>query len=66
MKNETRRELENLEHEVIGFMGSAMERILDNGDRPDKRITAIVGLHDAMGYTLRKIERVTRSIPESM
>lgn len=66
MKNATRTELENLEHEVVGFIGSAMERILDNGDRPDKRINAIIGLHEAMCFTLRKIEKVTLSIPESM
>lgn len=65
MKNATRLELENLEHDVLGAMQMAMERILDNGDRPDKRIQAIIGLNDLMKFTLNKLDRVTLSIPES-
>lgn len=65
MKNATRTELENLEHDVMALMGAAMERILDNGDRPDKRMTAIIGLNDAMKFTLNKLERITESIPEA-
>lgn len=63
MKNATRTELENLEHDVFELMGSAMYRILDNGDRPDKRITAIIGLNDSMKFVLNKLERITQSVP---
>ena len=65
MKNATRTELENLEHDVMSLMGLAMERILDNGDKPEKRMSAIVGLNDDMKFTLNKLERLTASIPEA-
>ena len=65
MKNATRTELENLENDVFELIGSAMHRILDNGDRPDKRITAIIGLNDSMKFVVNKLERITQSIPEA-
>lgn len=65
MKNATRTELENLEHDVLSAMQSAMVRILDNGDRPDKRINAIICLNDAMKLMLNKLDRITQSIPEA-
>jgi hypothetical protein len=65
MKNATRTELENLEHDIMSMMTASMERILDNGDRPDKRISGIVGLYEAMKTTMAKVERVTLTIPEA-
>ena len=66
MKNATRSQLETLEGEVMGTMDRAMYMILDNGDRPDKRVTAIIGLHELMKSTLQKLDKITLSIPESM
>jgi hypothetical protein len=65
MKNATRTELENLEHDILSMMSASMERILDNGDRPDKRISAIIGLNDAIKSTMAKLDRVTLTIPEA-
>lgn len=65
MKNVTRTELENLEHDVMGIMSKAMYAILDNGDRPDKRINAIIGLNEMMKSTLQRLDKVTLSIPET-
>ena len=66
MKNATRTQLENLEHDVMNMMSTAMYSILDNGDRPDKRINAIIGLNDMMKSTLQKLDKITLSIPESL
>ncbi len=65
MKNVTKNQLENLEHDVMSIMDKTMYAILDNGDRPDKRIQAIVGLNDLMKATLHKLDRVTKSIPDA-
>jgi len=65
MKNVTRSQLENLEVEVMGMMDRAMYAVLDNGDRPDKRVTAIIGLHELMKSTLQRLDKITLSIPES-
>jgi hypothetical protein len=66
MKNATRTQLENLEHDVMNMMSTTMYSILDNGDRPDKRINAIIGLNDMMKSTLQKLDKITLSIPESL
>jgi len=66
MKNATRSMLENLEHDVMGIMDKTMYAILDNGDRPDKRITAIIGLHEAMKATLNRLDKISLSIPETL
>ena len=66
MKNTTRSQLEDLEGEVMGMIDRAMYAVLDNGDRPDKRVTAIIGLHGLMKSTLQKLDKITLSIPESM
>lgn len=65
MKNKTRTELENLEHDVMNMMSTTMYAILDNGDRPDKRITAIIGLNEMMKATLNRLDKITLSIPET-
>ena len=62
MKNATKKMLENLEHDVLDLMGNTMYAILDNGDRPDKRVDAIIGLHEEMKATLKRLDRVTSSI----
>jgi hypothetical protein len=64
MKNATRTELENLEHDVLSLIDLAMQRILDNGDTPHKRISAIVGLNESIKSTMSKFERITNMIPE--
>jgi hypothetical protein len=66
MKNATRTQLENLEHDVMNMMSTTMYSILDNGDRPDKRINAIIGLHEAMKATLNRLDKISLSIPESL
>ena len=65
MKNKTRTELENLEHDVMNMMSTTMYAILDNGDRPDKRITAIIGLNEMMKASLNSLDKITLSIPET-
>ena len=62
MKNATKKMLENLEHDVLDLMGNTMYAILDNGDRPDRRVDAIIGLHEEMKATLKRLDRVTSSI----
>jgi hypothetical protein len=62
MKNATKKMLENLEHDVLDLMGNTMYAILDNGDRPDRRVDAIIGLHEEMKATLKRLDRITSSI----
>lgn len=64
MKNYTRSTLENLEYTILNTMTEAMYSILDNGDRPDIRIDAIVGLHMAKKAILEKLDKTTLSIPD--
>ena len=63
--NPTKDMLENLEHHVIDLISGTMYSILDNGDRPDKRIDAIVGLHLVKRSILEKLDKVTASIPDA-
>ena len=62
MQSKTKDMLENLEHDVLGLIGKTMFAILDNGDRPDRRVDAIIGLHEAMKATLKRLDTVTSSI----
>jgi hypothetical protein len=62
MQSKTKDMLENLEHDVLGLIGETMYAILDNGDRPDRRVDAIIGLHEAMKATLKRLDNVTSSI----
>ena len=62
MRNATKAQLENLEHDVLGLIGETMYAILDNGDRPDRRVDAIIGLHEAMKATMKRLDTVTSSI----
>jgi hypothetical protein len=62
MQSKTKRMLENLEADVLSLMGETMYAILDNGDRPDRRVDAIIGLHEEMKATLKRLDRVTSSI----
>ena len=62
--NPTKDMLENLEHHVIDLISGTMYAILDNGDRPDKRIEAIVGLHLAKRSILEKLDKVTSSVSD--
>ena len=63
-KNPTKNALETLEHDVIDLINETMLTILDNGDRPDKRIEAIVGLHLAKRSILEKLDKVTSSVSD--
>ena len=65
MKNQTLNTLSMLENDIVERIGETMYAILDNGDRPDKRIQAIIGLNDLMKATLHKLDRVTQSIPDA-
>jgi len=65
VKNPTKHTLQNLEHEVLSVLGEAMNTILDNGDRPDKRITAIIGLQQAINTVLKQLDKISESIPDS-
>ena len=56
--------LENLEHSVISLIDDNMYTILDNGDRPDKRINAIVGLQLAKRTILKSLDKVTLSVSD--
>ncbi len=64
--NKTLYILENLEHEMCYMIQKTMFEIIDNGDRPDKRIDAIIGLHYARRTMCKKLAQVTQSIPESI
>lgn len=64
MKNETIENLRALEYEVIGNIGKTMHYILDNGDTPNNRINAIVGLNDAMKSVIRTFDKVSANIIE--
>lgn len=63
--NKTLYALCTLEHEISDIMQNAMYSILDNGDGPDKRIDAIIGLHYAAIAMNNKLSKLTQSIPES-
>jgi hypothetical protein len=65
IKNPTKDTLETLQHDVMTVIGEAMNKILDNGDRPDKRVTAIIGLNQTMQSTLKQLDRIIDSIPTS-
>ena len=65
VKNPTKYALETLEHDIVNLVNETMLTILDNGDRPDKRISAIVGLHVAQQSILRSIYDVSSSIPDA-
>ena len=61
-QNKTRLMLEHLEADVLTLIGEMMYSVLDNGDRPDRRIDAIVGLHNAKRSILDKLDKVSESI----
>lgn len=63
--NKTLHSLENLEHEIYYMIRTTMYHILDNGDKPDKRIEAIIGLHYVIIATNNKLSKLTQTIPES-
>ena len=63
--NKTLYDLCTLEHEISDIMQNAMYKIVDNGDRADKRIEAIIGLHYVIIATNNKLSKLTQTIPES-
>lgn len=63
--NKTLYALCTLEHEISDIMQNAMYKIVDNGDRADKRIEAIIGLHYVIIATNNKLSKLTQTIPES-
>ena len=63
IKNPTKDAVETLQHDVMTVIGEAMNKILDNGDRPDKRVTAIIGLNNAMQSVLKQLDKIVDSIP---
>jgi len=63
IKNPTKDTVETLQHDVMTVIGEAMNKILDNGDRPDKRVTAIIGLNNAMQSVLKQLDKISDSIP---
>jgi hypothetical protein len=65
MKSETIDNLRALEYEVIRNMSKTMHYILDNGDTPNKRIDAIIGLNDAMKSIMRTLDRVSTRITDA-
>jgi hypothetical protein len=65
MKNKTLDTLSMLEHDVVQRIGETMYTILDNGDRPDKRIDAIIGLNDAMKSIMRTLDKVSARITDA-
>jgi hypothetical protein len=65
MKNQTLNTLNTLEHDVVGLIGETMHAILDNGDTPDKRIDAIIGLNNAMNSIMRTLDRVSTRITDA-
>jgi hypothetical protein len=65
MKNQTLNTLSMLEHDVVQRIGETMYAILDNGDRPDKRIDAIIGLNFAMKSIMRTLDKVSEKITDA-
>ena len=65
MKNQTLNTLSMLEHDVVQRIGETMYAILDNGDRPDKRIDAIIGLNFAMKSIMRTLTNVSIKITDA-
>jgi hypothetical protein len=65
MKNQTLNTLSMLEHDVVQRIGETMYAILDNGDRPDKRIDAIIGLNFAMKSIMRTLDTVSAKITDA-
>jgi hypothetical protein len=65
MKNQTLNTLSMLEHDVVERIGETMYAILDNGDRPDKRIDAIIGLNNAMKSIMRTLDNVATKITDA-
>jgi len=65
MKNQTLNTLSMLEHDVVQRIGETMYAVLDNGDRPDKRIDAIIGLHFAMNSIMRTLDKVSAKITDA-
>ena len=65
MRNQTLNTLSMLEHDVVQRIGETMYAILDNGDRPDKRIDAIIGLHFAMKSIMRTLDKVSTKITDA-
>ena len=64
MKNKTLDTLGMLEADVVKLIGETMYTILDNGDRPDRRIDAIIGLNASMNYIMRRLDKVSTTISE--
>jgi hypothetical protein len=60
--NPTQYALENLEHGMADAFDAAMYDIIDNGDRPDKRINAIIALHRAKFSVINAIHKITFSV----
>ena len=54
-----------LEHEIVKSISETMYAILDNGDRPDKRIDAIIGLNSAMNSIMRTLDKVSTKINDA-
>ena len=65
MRNQTLNTLSMLEHDVVQRIGETMYAILDNGDRPDKRIDAIIGLNFAMKSIMRTLDKVSTKITDA-
>lgn len=65
MKNQTLNTLSMLEHDVVQRIGETMYAILDNGDRPDKRIDAIISLNYAMKSIMRTLDKVSTNITDA-
>lgn len=64
MRNKTLDTLGMLEADVVKLIGETMYTILDNGDRPDRRIDAIIGLNASMNYIMRRLDKVSTTISE--
>ena len=65
VKNPTKYALETLEHTLMDTITETMYSVLDNGDRPDKRIDAIIGLHQARTNVVRMIHKIAYPIVDA-
>ena len=65
MKNQTLDDLRTLENKVIRAINETMYSVLDNGDRPDKRIEAIIGLNDTLKSVERTFDKMSNRITEA-
>ena len=66
MENQTIDNLRALEYKVIRAINETMYSVLDNGDRPDKRIETIISLNNTLKSVERTLDRLSARITDTL